>query len=42
MARTVLKHLDDVYRAALMAAGAFFFISFLQALLLMQGQIAKI
>lgn len=42
MARTVLRRIDDVYRASLMAAGAFFFIGFLQALLLMQGQIGRI
>jgi len=42
LTRTVLRRLDDVFRAALMAFAALYFIAFLQAIVLMQGQVAKI
>lgn len=40
--RMGLRRTEDVYRAGAMAAAAFFFLGFLQALILMQGQIARI
>ncbi len=42
LATTALRRIDDVYRASAMAMAALFFVGFLQALLIMQGQIAKI
>jgi hypothetical protein len=42
LATTFLRRIDDVYRASAMALAALFFVGFMQALLIMQGQIAKI
>lgn len=42
LARTVLRRLDDVYQAAIMAFGAIYFIAFLEAITLVQGTVAKI
>ncbi len=39
---TVLRRVDDVYRAALMAFTGFFFLAFLDALVLIQGQLGQV
>lgn len=42
LAWAVLRRMDDVYRAAVMAFGAVYFIAFLEAIRLVQGTVAKI
>lgn len=42
LAWTILRRLDDVYRAAVMAFVAIYFIAFLEAITLVQGTVAKI
>jgi hypothetical protein len=42
LAWTFLRRMDDVYRAALMAFGAIYFIAFLEAITLVQGTVARI
>jgi hypothetical protein len=41
-ARLVLGKLEDIYRAGVLAFVGLYFIAFLQALILMQGQVSKI
>jgi hypothetical protein len=39
---SLLRRMDSVFRAGLMAFGAVYFLAFLQAMILVQGQVAKI